>query len=74
MEIKIDKSMKRLTQEEMDEMAERAKTPSPEEMHEGFKGVKEVILSEQVMEQLKAMGLTPDEVVAMLLKQAKLEN
>ena len=71
--VTIDPSIPRLTEEEKEEIQERA-TPvdleTDEAAREQMRGVQEVILSPQVVEQLKAEGVDVDEFVAMLLKAA----
>jgi len=74
MKFTVDKDAPDLTPEEIKEIKSRAKEPTPEEMKKQFLGVKEVIVSPQVEEQLKKMGLTPDELIAMLLKKAGTAN
>lgn len=68
--VTIDKNAPFLTEEEEEELRARAK--SAEADPEGFKkallGAKEIIITPQVEAQLKEMGLTVDELVAMMLK------
>jgi len=74
MKFTVDKGIPDLTSEEVKEIESRAKEPTPEEMKEKFLGVKEIVVSPQVEEQLKKMGLSPDELIAMLLKTAGTTN
>lgn len=62
----IDKSMDDLSDEEIEEIKASAKTP-PADMK--FPYPKEVRLSPQVAAQLEKMGMTPDDLVAMLMKK-----
>jgi len=43
----------------------------PNEGVPNLHGIQEIVLSQQVAESIKEMGMTTDEFVAMLLKQAK---
>ncbi len=73
MEIKIDKTIPALTEDEKAEL-ETAQIKDVDDDPGQFKkdmlGVKTVIMSPEVEAQLKEMGVTPDEVVAMMLKKA----
>lgn len=77
MKVTIDKTIPDLTDEEKQEIRDAA-IPDAEDHPEEFKkqmtGVKEVILSPEVAKQLEEMGMTPDELVAMLLKQSGTSN
>ena len=52
------------------EAAGLIKEASPEEFRDHILGCKEVVMSQQVMDFLKREGVTPDDLVAMLLKSA----
>lgn len=71
MKITIDKSIPDLTPEEMEEAGARAKNvdDDPEAAKAGLLQAKEVVFSPQVIKQLEELGMTPDEVVAVLLKK-----
>lgn len=71
MKIKIDHTIKDLTPDDIQEAMDNARSAEdyPEEVKEGLLQAKEVIFSPQVLRQLEEMGMTPDEVVAMLLKK-----
>ena len=72
MEIKIDPSIPALSEKEKAEIKARSKSAEsdPEEFKRQVLGCHTVVMSPEVLEQIKAMGLTPDEVVADLLKAA----
>lgn len=77
MKVTIDKSIPDLTDEEREEIEARA-IPDVDDDPEKFKkqllGVNEFVMSEEVAAQLKAMGMTPDDLVAMMLKRAGTAN
>lgn len=70
MKIKIDKTMPELTDDEIKELKKDIKEATPEEFRKSMLGTKEVILSPQVARQLKELGMTADEMVAMMIKAA----
>ncbi len=73
MKIKIEPGG-HLTPEELEEIKDGAKEASDEEFAEQMEGVTTVVITEAVLEQMKAMGIDPDEMVAMMLKKAKKIN
>jgi hypothetical protein len=70
MKITIDPTIPDLTTEEQKAIRKRARktTDNPEQAKADMLKAKEVVFSPQVIEQLKKMGMTPDELVAMMLK------
>lgn len=70
MKVTIDHKIPDLTPEEIAEAEERAVDVStdPEKARADFLKAKEVVMSPQVAKQLEEMGMTPDELVAMILK------
>jgi len=73
MKIRIDKDMPHLTNEEQEEIKSIAVSAdeNPEAFQKAMLGTKEIVLSTQVAEQLEKMGISPDELIAMMLKSAK---
>ena len=73
MEIKIDTTIPDLTEDEIAELKNapiRDTDDHPEQFKKDMLGVKTFVMSPQVEAQLKEMGLTPDDIVAMMLKKA----
>lgn len=72
MKIKIDQSIPEMTEEELAELRadgsikDAAGDPGAKAQ---LLACKEVVFSPQVIKQLEEIGMTPDEVVAMLLKK-----
>ncbi len=71
MKIKIDPTIPDLTDEELAELREAdiKDAEGNPEAKAGLLQCKEVVFSPQVIKQMEKMGITPDEVVAMLLKK-----
>lgn len=77
MKVTIDKNIPDLTEEEKEAYRDAAipdVESDPAEFKRQMMGAKEVILSPEVAKQLEEMGMTPDELVAMLLKQSGTSN
>lgn len=77
MKVTIDKNIPDLTEEEKEayrDAAIPAVESNPEEFKRQMLGAKEVIMSPEVAKQLEEMGMTPDDIVAMLLKQSGTSN
>lgn len=72
MKITIDPNMPHLSKEDVEEMDQTVKDveEDPQAFKEAMLNVKEAVFSPQVIDQLKEMGMTPDEVIAMMLKKA----
>lgn len=72
MKVTIDPTMKDLTPEEAQELIDQSKSVEdhPEEAKAAVLQAKDVVFSPQVLKQMEEMGITPDELVAMLLKAA----
>lgn len=77
MKIVIDKNAPDLTEEEIAEIEERAIPEiedNPDEFRRQMEGVRTVVIPEQVRKQLEEIGMSPDDIVAMLLKKAGMTN
>lgn len=77
MKVTIDKNIPDLTPDEVEEIRDAVipdTADNPEEFKKQMMGVNEIVLSPEVAKQLEEMGMTPDELVAMLLKQAGTSN
>jgi hypothetical protein len=73
MKIVIDKDAPDLTEAEIEEIKERdipVIEQNPEEFRRQMEGVDTVVIPEQVRKQLEEAGMTPDDIVAMLLRAA----
>ncbi len=70
MKITIDQSLPDLTPEEQKAAAKQARDVSedPAQAKADMLQAKEVVMSPQVVKQLEEMGMTPDELVALMLK------
>lgn len=70
MKITIDPNLPDLSVEEMEEAGARAKdiTDDPEQARADLLKCNEVVFSPQVVKQLEEAGITPDDLVALLLK------
>ena len=73
MKVIVDKTIPDLSDEEIEEIKDGS-LPSVEEDMEGFKeamsGVDTVVLSPQIERELEAMGMTKDELIAMIMEKA----
>lgn len=77
MKVTVDPNIPELTPEEREELrnAEIMKVEDdPAEFKKQMTGVREVIMSPEVAKQLADAGLTPDDLVAQLLKAAGTSN
>lgn len=73
MKIRIDHTIPDLTEDELKELRESDKInrveDHPEEAKAQMLQCNEVVFSPQVLKQLEEMGITPDDLVAMMLKK-----
>ena len=67
--ITVDKSIPALSEEEIEEAKECAQPATDADFKRIMLGTKEVVISPQVEAQLKELGITTDELIAMMLKQ-----
>lgn len=77
MKVTIDPRMPKLTRKQREELreAEIMKVEDdPAEFKKQMTGVREVIMSPEIAQQLADMGMTPDDLVAILLKQSGTSN
>lgn len=81
MKVIVDTSIPDLTEEEKEEIKERSEAgeiknaeDNPEEFRRQVSGCKEIRMSKEVADSLEQMGITPDELAAIFIKAAKLEN
>ena len=58
------------TPEDIEDMKARSQEASPEQAATAFAACKEIRIPRHVMEKLKAMGMTPDELIAGIMKNA----
>jgi hypothetical protein len=75
--ITIDKSIPDMTAEEIAEITDAdipAVEDNPDEFKRQMAEVQEVVITDQVRRQLEEAGISPDELVAELLKQAGKTN
>lgn len=77
MKVTVDKSIPDLTAEEIEELKNaqiKNSKDDPEQFKKDMLQAKEVIMSPQVEAQLKEMGISIDEVIAAMLKEAGASN
>lgn len=77
MKVTIDPKMPKLTRKQREELreAEIMKVEDdPAEFKKQMTGVREVIMSPEIAQQLADMGMTPDDLVAILLKKSGTSN
>lgn len=71
MKIRIDHTIPDLTPEEIADEEAKARNieDDPEKVKADLLQCNEVVFSPQVLKQLEEMGITPDDLVAMMLKK-----
>jgi hypothetical protein len=76
MKVRVDPAMPSLSEEEQAEIEALAEPADadPEVFKREMLGAKEFVLSPQVKEFLDREGISPDELVAVLLRKAKAAN